>query len=109
MSIFEIFQWIQATRPMSALRGSSLTYPIIMTGHLTGMGLFGGMIAITDARLLGPAMRKDPIADLVNQLRVWKRIRREVASTCGPVLAGSQPEAYYYNPYYYAKMGVLTL
>jgi hypothetical protein len=36
--------------------------------------LFGGMIAITDARLLGFAMRNYPIADVVNQLRLWKRL-----------------------------------
>jgi len=95
MSIFEIFQWIQATRPMSALRGSSLTYPIIMTGHLTGMGLFGGMIAITDARMLGFAMRKYPIAEIVNQLRLWKRIGGVLTITCGALLWASKAEFYY--------------
>ena len=57
MSILEIFRWIQDTAPMTALRESALLYPIVMTGHLTGMALFGGMIAITDLRLLGWAMR----------------------------------------------------
>ena len=47
MSVLEVFQWIQGTRLSAALRGSALVYPIVMTGHLTGMGLFGGMIAIT--------------------------------------------------------------
>src|SRR5437899_2221937 len=81
------------------LRGSSLTYPIIMTGHLTGMGLFGGMIAITDARLLGLAMRKYPIADVVNQLRLWKRIGGVLTMSCGAMLWASKAEFYYYNPY----------
>jgi hypothetical protein len=109
VSILEIFQWIQETRPAAALRGSSLTYPIIMTGHLTGMGLFGGMIAITDARLLGLAMRKYPIADVVNQLRIWKRIGGVLVITCGAMLLASKAETYYYNPYYWAKMGLLML
>ena len=109
MSILEVFQWIQATTPAAALRGSSLTYPIIMTGHLTGMGLFGGMIAITDARLLGLAMRKYPIADVVNQLRIWKRIGGVLVISCGAMLLASKAENYYYNPYYWAKMGLLML
>src|SRR5258707_9278229 len=109
MSILEVFQWIQSTPPAAALRGSALTYPIIMTGHLTGMGLFGGMIAITDARLLGLAMPKYPIADLVNQLRVWKRIGGSMGVTCGPMLWASEAQTYYYNPYYLAQMGLLTL
>jgi hypothetical protein len=109
MSLFEVFQWIQSTRPATALRGSGLTYPIIMTGHLTGMGLFGGMIAITDARLLGFAMRKYPIADVVNQSRVWKRIGGVLTISCGLMIWASKAEFYYYNPYLWAKWALLTL
>ena len=109
MSILEVFQWIQSTPPAAALRGSALTYPIIMTGHLTGMGLFGGMIAITDARLLGLAMRKYPIADVVNQLRLWKRIGGALTMGCGAMLWASKAEFYYYNPYLWAKFGLLAL
>jgi uncharacterized membrane protein len=109
MSVLEFFQWVQATPAAAALRGSALTYPIIMTAHLTGMGLFGGMIAITDARLLGFAMRKYPIADVVNQLRVWKRIGGALVITCGFMLWASKAEFYIYNPYYWAKMALLLL
>jgi uncharacterized membrane protein (DUF441 family) len=109
MSVLEIFQWIQDTRPAAALRGSALVYPIVMTGHLTGMGLFGGMIAITDARLLGIAMKKYPIADLVNQFRVWKRIGGVLVITCGAMLLASKAELYYYNPFYWLKMSLLLL
>jgi uncharacterized membrane protein len=109
MSLHEVFQWIQSTRPAAALRGSGLTYPIIMTGHLTGMGLFGGMIAITDARLLGFAMRKYPIADLVNQLRVWKWIGGVLTISCGLMIWASKAEFYYYNPYLWAKWALLIL
>jgi hypothetical protein len=109
MSLLEVFQWIQSTRPAAALRGSGLTYPIIMTGHLTGMGLFGGMIAITDARLLGIAMRKYPIADVVNQLRLWKRIGGVLTISCGLMIWASKAEFYYHNPYLWAKWSLLTL
>jgi uncharacterized membrane protein len=109
MSILEIFQWVQSTSLASSLRGSALVYPIVMSGHLTGMGLFGGMIAITDARLLGLAMRKYPIADIVNQLRVWKRIGGVLVITCGALLLASKAEFYYYNPFYWTKMALLLL
>ena len=39
MSILEVFQWVQYTEFATAFRGSSLAYPIVMTGHLTGMAL----------------------------------------------------------------------
>ena len=109
MSILELFQWIQDTAPMTALRESALVYPIVMTGHLTGMGLFGGMIAITDMRLLGWAMRSSSITDVVDQLRVWKRIGFVLVVGCGAMLLGAKAEMYYYNPFYWAKMTLLLL
>jgi uncharacterized membrane protein len=109
MSILEIFRWIQDTAPMTALRQSALVYPIVMTGHLTGMGLFGGMIAITDMRLLGWAMRRSSITDVVDQLRVWKQIGFVLVVGCGAMLLGSKAELYYYNPFYWTKMTLLLL
>ena len=109
MSILEAFRWVQATNWATSLRESALVYPIVMTGHLTAMGLFGGMIAITDLRLLGLAMRRYSIAGLVNQLRVWKRIGGVMVITCGALLLASKAELYYYNPFYWTKMALLLL
>jgi hypothetical protein len=109
MSVLEIFRWIQYTAPMTALRESQLAYPIVLTGHLTGMALFGGMIAITDMRLLGWAMRDASITDVVGQLRVWKRIGFVLVVGCGAMLLGSKAELYYYNPFYWAKMTLLLM
>lgn len=109
MSILELFRWIQDTAPMTAFRESALVYPIVMTGHLTGMALFGGMIAITDLRLLGWAMRSTSIQDVVEQLRLWKRIGFVLVVGCGAMLLGSKAELYYYNPFYWTKMALLML
>jgi hypothetical protein len=109
VSILEFFRWLQDTHMATSLRESALVYPIVMTGHLTGMGLFGGMIAITDLRLLGLAMRKTSITDVVNQLRVWKRIGGVMVITCGALLLASKAELYYYNPFYWTKMSLLLL
>src|SRR5579863_1941178 len=109
MSILGIFQWIQDTGPMTALRESALAYPIVMTGHLTGMALFGGMIAITDMRLLGWAMRGSSITDVVQQLRVWKQIGFVLVVGCGSMLLAAKAELYYHNPFYWTKMTLLML
>jgi uncharacterized membrane protein len=107
--ILELFRWIQDSAPIVAFRQSALVYPIVMTGHLTGMGLFGGMIAITDMRLLGWAMRSSSITDVVSQLRVWKRIGFVLVVGCGLLLVSAKAELYYYNPFYWTKMTLLLL
>ena len=74
MFILSIFQWLQSTDIMTFIRESGLTYPVIMSTHLTCIAVFGGMIVITDLRLLGWAFQNRPIADIVNGLRWWKRL-----------------------------------
>jgi uncharacterized membrane protein len=107
--ILEFFKWLQYTPFVSAFRESGLAYPIVLTGHLTGMGLFGGMIAMTDMRLLGWAMRNSSITDLVEQLRVWKRIGFVLVVSCGAMLLAAKAELYYHNPFYWTKMTLLAL
>jgi hypothetical protein len=109
MSILEFFQWLQYTDVVTAFRQSALAYPIVMTGHLTGMALFGGMIAITDMRLLGWAMQSSSVTDVVEQLRVWKRIGFVLVVGCGAMLLAAKAELYYHNPFYWTKMTLLML
>ena len=101
-------QWIQATVFFTWLRGSANTYPIIMSLHMIGIAFFGGMILMTDLRLLGLAMRKRSIADVVNQFRVPKRWGLLLTATCGILMAGSKAEEYYYNAFFRTKLVLLA-
>jgi uncharacterized membrane protein len=109
MSLLGIFQWLQSTQIATALRESALVYPIIMSSHLSGMALFGGMILMTDLRLLGIVMRRYPVSDVVDQLRIWKRIGFVLVVGCGIFLAWSKAEFYYHNPFFWLKMTLLML
>ena len=109
MSLLSFCQWLQSTDFFTAIRGSWYVYPIIMSTHLTGIALFGGMIVVTDLRLLGLAMRKRRIADVIGQLRRLKWIGLLIVATCGILMFGSKAEEYYYNAFFRAKMIVLAL
>jgi uncharacterized membrane protein len=109
MSLLAIFQWLQSTEIATALRESSYAYPIIMASHLTGMALFGGMILMTDLRILGVVMRGYSVTDVVGQLRLWKRIGLVLTAGCGIFLAWSKAEFYYHNPFFWTKMMLLLL
>lgn len=91
------------------VRESSLTYPILLSGHLTAMGLFGGMIAMTDLRILGAAMRSTPMADVHNQLRPYKHLGLTIAVLCGAILAWSKAAIYWPNPFFRMKLACLGL
>src|SRR3984957_1810391 len=102
-------QWIQFTTFFTDLRGSANVYPIIMSLHMVGIALFGGMILMTDLRLLGWALTKRSIADVVNQFRVPKRWGLLLTATCGILMAGSKAEEYYYNAFFRTKLILFAL
>jgi len=104
----ELLESIQNLSLASALRESALVYPIIMAIHLTGMGLFGGMIAMTDLRILGVAFTKSPVADVHNQLRPWKHLGLTLVVACGALLAFSKAAIYWPNPYFKLKLALLA-
>jgi uncharacterized protein DUF6644 len=107
--LFPLFQWLHNTEFATALRESALVFPIILTSHLVGMALFGGLILMVDMRLLGLAMKNRPVADVVNQLRIWKRIGFVFVVSCGICLGWSKAENYYPNPFFWLKMTLLAL
>jgi hypothetical protein len=109
MSPLELSRAIQYTEFFTAMRESALVYPIVMSTHLTSIALFGGLILMTDLRLLGWAMKTVPISDMIRQTRIWKRIGFTIMVTCGILLAGAKLEAYYANPYFQIKITLLAL
>jgi hypothetical protein len=109
MSIASICQAIQDTDFFTALRESGLPYPIVLSTHLSSIAVFGGMILMTDLRILGLAMKGTSITDMVQQLRIWKRIGFVIMVTCGLLLGGAKLVNYYDNPYFQMKMSLLLL
>jgi hypothetical protein len=107
--LLSLAQWIQFTALFTAMRGSAYVYPIVMSMHMVGIALFGGMVLMTDMRLLGWSMRKRSISDVVGQFRVPKRWGLLLVVTCGVLMAGSKAEEYYYNAFFRTKLILLTL
>jgi hypothetical protein len=109
MSPAMISQWIQESGLATAVRESSYAYPIIMSTHLACIAVFGGMILMTDLRLMGLAMTDVPVATMIRELRPWKWFGFILMVTCGFLLAISRMTTYFPNPYFQAKLTLLVL
>jgi hypothetical protein len=107
--ILSMCQWAQSTAFFTALRGSWYVYPTVMSLHLLGIAVFGGMVLMTNMRLLDLAMRKRSVADVIGQFRTLKRIGLILIATCGILMLGSKAEEYYYNSFFRIKMLLLAL
>ena len=88
---------------------STHAYPIVLAIHLSCIALFGGMILMTNLRLLGWALTDHSVSEVVGKLRVWKTAGFLIMAACGFLLAGSEAGKYYANTYFWVKMSLLAL
>jgi hypothetical protein len=100
---------IESIQFLSDFSESVLAYPIVLSIHLTCIALFGGMILVTDLRLLGLTFKSLTITDVVTSLRPWKRVGGTIMIAMGVLLAACEAEKYATNPFFWTKMIVLGL
>jgi hypothetical protein len=108
-AVGDLSRAIANTDFFTALRESALVYPIVMSLHLTSIAVFGGLILMTDLRILGIAMKSMSISDIVRQTLPWKRLGFVIMVTCGVLLGGAKLDTYYDNPYFQTKLILLAL
>jgi hypothetical protein len=104
-----ISESIQNIDFLTAIRESALVYPVLLGTHLACIAVFGGMILMTDLRLLGLSLKSLTITQVVGSLRPWKRVGGVIMITAGLLLGSSEAVKYAPNPYFWTKMTVLSL
>src|SRR6266536_5600764 len=109
MAIIPILEKIESTELSIAIREGGLPYPIIGGIHLLAIALFGGMVLVTNLRLLGWGMQRWRVSELIRQLRVWKWIGFVVVTVTGLLLAWAEPIRLYRSPSFWIKTVLLML
>jgi len=108
MTLASLGQTVQQFSLFTAVRESRLVYPILLSTHLACIAMFGGLILITNLRLLGWALTDIPVADIIRSLRPWKQFGFVVMVTCGVMLGASKASEYLPNPFFQLKMALLA-
>lgn len=101
-------EWVERTYLSTAIREGALLYPIIGGFHLLGIALFGGMLVMTDLRLLGWAMQRRTVSDVIEQFCLWKRAGFALVASSGLLLAWAEPLKLYRSPSFWVKMALLV-
>jgi hypothetical protein len=109
MSVPAMLEWIESTDLSTSIREGGLPYPILGGFHLLAIAWFGGMLLATDLRLLGWAMRRSPVSDVVRQLQPWKRLGFVIVVASGLLLAWCEPIKLYRSPAFWVKMALFAL
>ncbi len=109
MTLLEFTQQIQQSDVAVMLRASGVAYPLILTSHLAGIALFGGMVVAADLRLMGVWLTDQSVSEVVGQTRTLKWFGFAVVLICGLLMACSKAEEYYYNAFFRSKMVILAM
>ncbi|HTA70328.1 MAG TPA: DUF6644 family protein [Bryobacteraceae bacterium] len=103
------FRSLEDTGFFSWIRDSTYVYPVIVSLHIVALTFFGGLIVLTDLRLLGFGMGSYSISELVTGLRNLKRFGFLFALVCGVLLFGAGAMQYAGDPWFRVKIALLGL
>lgn len=107
MNLASLGRTIQDLRVFTAVRESSYVYPVVLSTHVTCIAIFGGLILLTNLRLLGWWLTDVPVDDVIDRFRPWKQLGFVVMAGCGGLLAASKAAEYLVNPFFQIKMALL--
>jgi hypothetical protein len=107
--LLELSQWLNETNVSVAIRESNLIFPIIEGTHLLAIGVSAGTIALTDLRLLGWVMKKDPASKVLSSLLPFTIGGFIVVFITGGFLFWAEPAKSYINPWFRFKLLFLIL
>ena len=102
-------EWIESTRLSTEIREGALAYPILGGIHLLSIALFGGLVLATDFRLLGWALCRHAVSELIRSLRPWKWVGMIAIVATGLLLTWAEPIRLYRSPSFWIKLGIFAL
>lgn len=107
MSLFEICQVLEQTTISTIVRESA--FPYVEGAHVLGLSLSIGTVMWFDLRLLGAAMRTQPVSEVFQDLKAWMFAGFGIMFLTGGMLFSAHATKVYANGYFRVKMGLLIL
>lgn len=108
-SLFELCNWINDSASSTALRESIFVFPVVEGLHLLAIGVSAGTIALTDLRLMGVIMKKDPASKVLHSILPFSIGGFIVVFITGSMLFWAEAAKSYRNPWFRFKLIFLLL
>jgi hypothetical protein len=109
MFILEFCKWLQETSLSVSIRESILMFPLLEGGHLLGISVSAGTIAISDLRMMGLIFKKESASDVFHQLIPWTSAGFAMMIITGTLLLISEPIKCYESVFFRLKVLFLFL
>jgi len=102
------FEWLERTPGSVGIRESIWTYPIVETTHVLTLGLFLGLVAMLDLRLLGLTLRRIPVSEVAGRLLPWALAGFAVMVVSGVLLFYAGPVKASQNVFFRIKLVMIV-
>jgi hypothetical protein len=109
MSLLAVFDWLQYSSPLVAMRSSAWLFPVIASVHLLGLAMLGGAVLVVDLRLLGLGLTRQPVATVGQDAQPWLVASLIVMLPTGLLLFMCFATKYYYLTAFWVKVGAVLL
>src|SRR5580704_2624827 len=102
-------QWLYDTHFSGMMRESLWAEPIVETIHVLTLTLFLGFAVLLDLRLLGVAMKRRRVSEVIGQLNPWLIGGFVVMVASGILLFSGDPVSFYTTIFFKIKMILIVL
>ena len=109
MSLFRFFEWLGNTSWSIEFHESRYVFLLVLMIHVLTISVFVGTAAMIDLRLLGKAMTRVPVSQVVTRLMPWSEAAFLVMAITGTLLFYAAPLGRYQNVFFRVKMTALVL
>src|SRR5260370_2220218 len=107
--MLEFCQWLENTQWATAIHQSLWLFPLIETAHLFGIILLVGATSALDLRLIGLAMKEQPVSRLAGRLLPWAWAGLTIQVVTGLCLFSSEATRCWENNAFRINMVMLVL
>jgi len=102
-----LLEWVGSTTWSVALLESFWVWPLLESTHVLTLGLFVGMVILSDLRLVGWTMKSVPVSEVTGRILPVARAAFVVMVITGLLIFYSNPVRYYHNIFFRLKMLLL--
>jgi hypothetical protein len=108
MPFLEICKWLQHLGWATAIRESTLAFPIIEGSHVLSLSISIGIVIFLDLRLLRLTFRETPISRIMHSIGPWMIGGMFIMVFTGILLFCAQATSAYTNTFFRIKMLLLV-
>ena len=107
--MLELFDSLQYSAPLVAMRASPWFFPAVASVHLLGLAMLGGTVLVGDLRLLGLGLTRQPVGELARATQPWFAASLLAMLATGLLLFMCFATKYYYLAAFWVKVTCVVL